>query len=75
MTADTEIRQSKSDHPRDWDSCLWIHPFGGGLEGLELTFLHDILISFQMTLSPKNHIYYRDTNGIRNRLSLLWSGS
>lgn len=53
MTADTEIRQSKSDHPRDWDSCLWIHPFGRGLEGLELTFLQDILISFQMTLSLK----------------------
>lgn len=53
MTADAEIRQSKSDHPRDWDSCLWIHPFGRGLEGLELTFLQDILISFQMTLSLK----------------------
>lgn len=53
MPPDTEKKQSKSDHPRDWDFCLWIHPFGRGLERIELTFLHNILISFQMTLGLK----------------------
>lgn len=76
MPPDTEKKQSESNHPRDWDFCLWIHPFGRGLEGLELTFFFtQYTYQFPNDLGPKNHIYYKDTNGIRNRISLLRSGS